>query len=75
MSHAEKCPVCGGSGQMPKGHTMTGVAYKPCHGCKGKGWVSVPDQPYEGCGVVTYPDFVTTSFPNGNEYIIVPYTP
>ena len=34
MTHAEKCPVCSGSGEY---------ADKKCHGCKGKGWVTVSD--------------------------------
>ena len=39
MSHAEKCPICGGSGKLPDKVT--------CHGCGGKGWVEVgKDSPY-----------------------------
>lgn len=42
MSHAEKCPVCEGSGKVET----------KCHGCDGKGWVEVQDNavpyiPYE----------------------------
>lgn len=33
---AEKCPVCNGSGQYEK---------RKCHGCRGYGWVTVPDAP------------------------------
>jgi hypothetical protein len=33
MSHADKCPICKGK-------------KKPdCHGCSGKGWVTVSDDP------------------------------
>jgi len=42
--HAEICPVCGGSGhvEMPDGIGTTTVPMpEPCHGCGGKGWVSV----------------------------------
>jgi len=35
MAHAEKCPVCDGSGD---------VATKQCHGCAGRGWVEVKDE-------------------------------
>jgi len=34
MAHAEKCPVCLGTGHWN---------LKPCHGCEGKGWVEVQD--------------------------------
>ena len=30
------CPVCNGKGKLNK---------KTCHGCEGKGWVVIPDQP------------------------------
>jgi len=36
MPHAEKCPVCNGVGTVP--------GNKPCHGCKGAGWVTVPGE-------------------------------
>lgn len=39
MAHAEKCPVCEGSGKYEN---------RECHGCQGKGWVQVGD------GVVPY---------------------
>ena len=32
--HAEKCPVCLGSGK---------VEGKQCHGCNGRGWIEVSD--------------------------------
>ena len=34
--NVEKCPVCNGSGKYKK---------KECHGCDGKGWVTIPDSP------------------------------
>ena len=46
-SHAEICPVCGGSGkkqQSEDGYTTTSFTPKTCHGCGGLGWVTV-------CGV------------------------
>lgn len=53
MAHAEKCPVCEGSGKVyPRTSTSTGGITipnsDPCHGCNGKGWVEVGD---------TYPVF------------------
>ena len=47
MSHAEKCPVCGGSGRVPISEAYGGNTTIPltdyCHGCDGKGWVAVED--------------------------------
>ena len=37
MSHAEKCPVCEGSGLPHEGLLLETA----CHGCGGKGWVEV----------------------------------
>lgn len=42
MTHAEKCPVCEGMGEVeaaPSG----GI----CHGCEGLGWVRGDGQPLE----------------------------
>jgi len=47
MTHAEKCPVCDGSGKVydPPGQQITASEQtRPCHGCGGKGWVT-PGQP------------------------------
>lgn len=48
--HAEKCPVCGGSGHIADYNdtpqtTSASVNYRTCHGCGGKGWVLVPGYP------------------------------
>ena len=32
MAHGEKCPVCKGAGK---------IKTKKCHGCEGKGWVTI----------------------------------
>ena len=48
MAHAEKCPICEGSGRLPLPVEMGTSASRPydklCHGCGGKGWVSVQDE-------------------------------
>ena len=66
---AVKCPVCDGSGKYKK---------KECHGCAGKGWVSVgidypPYNPYpiypDPCPV--YPDkwtYYDTETTTGGDY-------
>lgn len=47
--HAEKCPVCNGTGLVgesyPNYGSSTGGFYtqKTCHGCQGKGWILVPN--------------------------------
>jgi len=42
-SHAEKCPVCYGEGQIKDDKGNTVAATKTCHGCGGMGWVTVVD--------------------------------
>ena len=43
MTHAEKCPVCGGKGNARKGNSEPNEGPLDCHGCNGKGWVEVED--------------------------------
>lgn len=56
MAHAQRCPICGGTGKTPKNldevqeeshrrdTPMSDVKKaKTCHGCHGKGWVEVAD--------------------------------
>jgi len=48
MAHVEKCPVCEGRGYVQHldnpGLAGTQTAHNvPCHGCGGKGWVTVED--------------------------------
>ena len=45
MMHAEKCPVCGGSGKLvvSTDTTTTVPLTVPCQGCGGRGWVEVQD--------------------------------
>ena len=47
MAHAELCPVCKGTGRHSDDNTKTiGAELNICHGCSGKGWVTVEDRPY-----------------------------
>jgi DnaJ-class molecular chaperone len=54
MAHAEKCPICYGTGQTPKPSSWVNVQQwqSQCHGCGGKGWVIVGEE-----------DYVTTFYP------------
>jgi len=37
-----RCPVCGGKGVIQReGNTTGDTGTKTCHGCNGRGWVSV----------------------------------
>lgn len=45
--HAEKCPICNGTGkyQIVKGLGITAPKDpQPCQGCNGKGWIEVKDE-------------------------------
>ena len=50
MNHAERCPVCDGSGKVDSGEP-SGVGIndrqKTCHGCGGLGWITVQGE-YNG---------------------------
>lgn len=43
MAHAERCPVCHGSGKLPDNGRSTAITKETCHGCLGRGWVTVED--------------------------------
>lgn len=49
MAHAEKCPVCNGTGKTIEANEDKNLK---CHGCNGLGWITVNDghnwypQPY-----------------------------
>ena len=47
MNHAEKCPVCYGKGEVSEAsqypYLTSGTSIVTCHGCGGKGWVTVED--------------------------------
>ena len=63
--HAEKCPICSGSGETKVGKTKF-----PCFGCDGRGWVEVGD---------SFPDLpnipVTTPLPQPWEPPNWPHVP
>ena len=62
MSHAERCPVCYGDGEVkdPNYNGCTVPMKKTCHGCHGKGWVEVMDEPEQMVDTtVAPPTFVT----------------
>ena len=45
-SHAETCPVCHGKGKIQKkdeGYTPSRPKEVACHGCFGRGWITVGD--------------------------------
>lgn len=80
MSHSEICPVCGGAGKIKTyldplgfGYSTSGKTYteKICHGCQGKGWITIEDkqwQPvYYGTGTnesITTDHTITKHIPN-----------
>lgn len=62
MAHAEKCPICSGTGRVNTDDKSIVGGQIPCYGCGGKGWVEVqertlnPMYPY-------YPPTYPTWFP------------
>ena len=44
MAHAEKCPVCEGTGNNVIAEEEPPM--NTCKGCGGKGWVEVEDSPH-----------------------------
>jgi DnaJ-class molecular chaperone len=40
---AVKCPLCSGNGKIINKYYNSGINYKICYGCSGKGWVEVYD--------------------------------
>ncbi len=57
MSKAVKCPVCNGKGTKDGMDENVGGTTPFCHGCSGKGWVTVLrelSEPYAGYSTI-YP--------------------
>ena len=67
--HSEKCPVCNGNGLVPHGFynqtsgdwSAASTEPEKCHGCEGKGWITVGEavdvrpMPYPTSPYVPYP--------------------
>jgi len=71
MSHAEKCPVCDGTGKVQdNGPSGTSIDFKTCHGCGGKGFVVVADEKEFVPFLVLYP-----VYPQPNYVIYEPTFP
>ena len=73
MSHSEKCPVCNGTGKIVRwdGWGMGDAAsvkarMQHCHGCGGRGWVQVEDEPriWERCYAPLFPEGYYRSITN-----------
>ena len=52
MAHSESCPICYGNGILRyidgveiRGIKLNGESEKQCHGCSGRGWIEVADEP------------------------------
>lgn len=47
MNHSEICPICKGCGIYKEYYdyvnTTGAFSQRTCHGCNGKGWITVPD--------------------------------
>ena len=75
-SHAERCPVCYGSGKYtpPYDPNSSSVPQpQTCHGCGGKGWVELYDyqtqpQPQPNIPITPFPG--TPYFPPNWPWII-----
>ena len=42
MAHSEKCPVCDGTGKYKKDWSDEEMS---CHGCNGRGWITIKHEP------------------------------
>ena len=60
--HAEMCPVCHGKGKIWKPlENSTSPGYDvTCHGCGGRGWISVEDAHCHDYYWYPYPHYWTT---------------
>jgi len=45
MAHAEKCPLCSGTGNKGGIEDNPGGTTQVCNGCGGRGWVEIADEP------------------------------
>lgn len=75
MAHAEKCPVCGGTGKAAPAGAWAGSpdSFPTCHGCQGKGWVTVEDSPKVCPTSPPVPVWVPPTQYYGPTYLPYPY--
>jgi len=65
--HAERCPVCLGTGRSVENNDPKEAGCMACHGCNGKGWVEVSDNN-------TYYPYVPYRYPDYPPPLWPPYT-
>ena len=67
MAHAEKCPICYGSGNKDEYGGIPSGTVETCNGCMGRGWVSVQDEPQM---LLPYPipDYLEQHYPNRSSF-------
>jgi len=77
MAHAEKCLVCGGRGKVPPEGPWGGGpdSYPTCHGCQGRGWVTVEDTPRVCPAPLPIPIWIPPSQYYWPTYLPYPYRP
>lgn len=47
MAHTETCPICFGTGNTAKEMPPYEGTRLYCHGCGGKGWIEISDEPQQ----------------------------
>jgi len=66
MSKAVICPVCSGAGKIDEDYPGAGKSnVRTCHGCGGKGWVEVAEDPMP---YTPYPYYIPPVYPNYKPY-------
>jgi len=66
MAHAEICPICNGKGVIEEEDSTGKKITRICHGCVGKGWIEVRDDPCYS----PYPYTITWTFKGSSDYDI-----
>ena len=59
MNEAQECPVCNGCGKYSSSG-WTNATVVVCHGCNGKGWVTVEQQETR----ISWGDYANSTSPN-----------
>ena len=70
MAHSEVCPICKGKGTVVK-DVGGGIGKEdlPCHGCSGKGWITIQDG-----NIQWYPSYPVYPQPIYPHYPYITYT-